>query len=73
MIDFEDFNYKMTHSVEEQLLDEVQRIINVLQKDAKSKASYGREIINKDTYVGHCDRAIKAFEVIKSCRSDCQV
>lgn len=73
MIDFQDFTYKMTHSIEEQLLDELQRIINVLQDDAKSKASSGRETIKKETYIEHCDRAIKVFEVIKSCRSDCQV
>ena len=27
MIDFQDFTYKMTHSVEEQLLDEIQRYL----------------------------------------------
>ena len=73
MIDFEDFTYKMTHSVEEQLLDEIECIVKVLKEDAKSKASFGKETINKDTYIRHCDRAIKAFEVIKSCRGDCQV
>ena len=73
MIDFEDFNYKMTHSTEEQLIDEIKIIVGILEQDAKSKASYGKETIKKETYIQHCDRALRAFEVMKHMRGECQV
>lgn len=73
MIDFADFEYKMTHSIEEQLIDEIKIIVKILEKDAKSKASYGKETIKKETYIQHCDRALRAFEVMKHMRSECQV
>lgn len=73
MIDFENFNYKMTHSVEEQLIDEIKIIVGILEQDAKSKASYGKETIKRETYIQHCDRALRAFEVMKHMRSECEV
>ena len=45
MIDFEDFNYKMTHSTEEQLIDEIKIDIDNLRLDIKEQ--YTKEQIDE--------------------------